>query len=202
MADKQSDSQGEANKRSTRKLVTGLCVLTLTMFGFGYALVPLYNVFCEITGLGGKTGRLSEEVAELTVADQSRLVTVEFVTNVNSALPWEFRPTVAKVNVHPGAETLVFFEAVNNEAYAITGHAVPSVAPNAMARYLNKTECFCFTQQVLAAGETKNMPVKFVVDPKLPEHVRTLTLAYTFFEAQETADKTPEIDGNEVIPKS
>ena len=202
MANKQSDSKGEATKRSTRKLVTGLCVLTLAMFGFGYALVPLYNVFCEITGLGGKTGRLSEEVAELTEADKSRLVTVEFVTNVNSALPWEFRPKVAKVSVHPGAETLVFFEAVNNEAHAITGHAVPSVAPNAMARYLNKTECFCFTQQVLAAGETKNMPVKFVVDPKLPEHVRTLTLAYTFFEAQETADKTPENDGNAVIPRS
>ena len=167
------------------------------MFGFGYALVPLYNVFCEITGLGGKTGRLSQEVAELTEVDQSRLVTVEFVTNVNSALPWQFKSKVAKVSVHPGAETLVFFEAVNNEAHAITGHAVPSVAPNAMARYLNKTECFCFTQQVLAAGETKNMPVRFVVDPKLPEHVRTLTLAYTFFEAQETAQKAFEKNARE-----
>jgi cytochrome c oxidase assembly protein subunit 11 len=94
------------------------------------------------------------------------------------------------VQVHPGEETLVFFEAINTEAVAITGHAVPSVAPNAMARYLNKTECFCFTQQVLAAGEVKEMPVRFVVDPNLPDHVRTLTLAYTFFEAMETAEST------------
>lgn len=187
MKDEHHPTPKKPGERPTGKLVTGLCVLTLAMFGFGYALVPLYDVFCEITGLGGKTGRLSEVVAEQSQTDESRLVTVEFITNVNSALPWEFKPMVAKVKVHPGAETLVFFEAINNEAHAITGHAVPSVAPNAMARYLNKTECFCFTQQILAAGETKNMPVRFVIDPKLPEHVRTLTLAYTFFEAQETA---------------
>lgn len=173
--------------KPNNKLVLGLVVLTFAMFGFGYALVPLYDVFCDITGLGGKTGRLSVEAAELAQTDESRSVTVEFVTNVNSALPWQFRPNVAKVKVHPGKETLVFFEAVNNESYPITGHAVPSVAPNAMARYLNKTECFCFTQQVLAAGETKIMPVRFIVDPDLPDHVRTLTLAYTFFEAIENA---------------
>jgi len=184
------DDQGGSQQRKTRKLVTGLCVLTLAMFGFGYALVPLYDVFCEITGLGGKTGRLSEAGAEQTETDKSRLVTVEFITNVNSALAWKFRSKVTKVQVHPGEETLVFFEAINTEAVAITGHAVPSVAPNAMARYLNKTECFCFTQQVLAAGEVKEMPVRFVVDPNLPDHVRTLTLAYTFFEAMETAEST------------
>ena len=190
MDDSSGQEQQKSQQRKTRTLVSGLCILTLAMFGFGYGLVPLYNVFCEITGLGGKTGRLSEIVAEQTQTDESRLVTVEFVTNVNSALPWKFRAKVAKVQVHPGAETLVFFEAINTEAHAITGHAVPSVAPNAMARYLNKTECFCFTQQVLAPGETKDMPVRFVIDPNLPQHVRTLTLAYTFFEAMETAEST------------
>lgn len=172
--------------KANRKLVAGLSVLTLAMFGFGYALVPLYDVFCEITGLGGKTGRLSAEVVEQTEADINRTVTVEFITNVNAALPWNFRPKIAKVEVNPGKETLVYFEAINNESHEIVGHAVPSVAPNTMAKYLNKTECFCFTQQILGPGETKDMPVKFVVDPNLPAHIKTLTLAYTFFEAQET----------------
>ncbi|MEM7467429.1 MAG: cytochrome c oxidase assembly protein [Pseudomonadota bacterium] len=187
---------------ANNNLVAALVVLTVAMFGFGYALVPLYDVFCEITGLGGKTGRLSAEVAEQTVADVNRTVTVEFITNVNAALPWHFRPKVAKVNVNPGKETLVYFEAVNNEAYEIVGHAVPSVAPNSMAKYLNKTECFCFTQQVLAAGETKDMPVRFVVDPKLPNHIRTLTLAYTFFEAQENASAAEKEKNKVGSPKS
>ena len=177
-------------QRSNRKLVSTLVVVTVAMFGFGYALVPLYDVFCEITGFGGKTGRVSSEVAALTRVDEDRTVTVEFVTNVNAALPWQFQPKVNRVEVHPGKETLVYFEAVNNEAFSITGHAVPSVAPNVMAKYLNKTECFCFTQQVLGPGEKKDMPVRFVVDPNLPEHVRTLTLAYTFFEAKQTAQQS------------
>ncbi|MGR8947599.1 MAG: cytochrome c oxidase assembly protein [Gammaproteobacteria bacterium] len=174
-------------QRANRKLVAVLCFLTVAMFGFGYALVPLYDVFCEITGLGGKTGRVSAASVEQTQPDFDRTVTVEFITNVNAALPWNFRPKVSKVQVNPGKETLVFFEAINNERHEIVGHAVPSVAPNAMAKYLNKTECFCFTQQILGPGETKDMPVKFVVDPNLPAHIKTLTLAYTFFEAQETA---------------
>lgn len=179
----------KAVERSNRKLGLTLTVVTVAMFGFGYALVPLYDVFCEITGLGGKTGRVSSEAVAEAQADQDRLVTVEFITNVNAALPWQFRPKVKQVKVNPGKETLVYFEAANDESFEITGHAVPSVAPNAMARYLNKTECFCFTQQVLGPGERKDMPVRFVVDPDLPAHVKTLTLAYTFFEAQETAQR-------------
>ena len=185
-ADKSEEPVNTEVRKANRKLVAGLSVLTLAMFGFGYALVPLYDVFCEITGLGGKTGRLSAAAVEQTEADVNRTVTVEFITNVNAALPWNFRPKIAKVEVNPGKETLVYFEAINNESHEVIGHAVPSVAPNTMARYLNKTECFCFTQQVLGPGESKDMPVKFVVDPKLPAHIKTLTLAYTFFEAQET----------------
>lgn len=170
-----------------RRTSLRLLVVTCLMFGFGYALVPLYNVFCEITGLNGKTGRLSAEQAAVVTVDEARTVTVEFVTNVNAGMPWEFRPLVSKVQVHPGQPTTVEFEAVNFAQYPVTGSAVPSVAPNAASRYFAKTECFCFTQQVLDAGETRRMPVRFVVDPKLPDTVRVLTLAYTFFESESTA---------------
>ncbi len=176
-------------KRANRRTVTRLLLATVVMFGFGYALVPLYDVFCEITGLNGKTGRLSAEQATQTTVDESRTVTVEFVTSVNAGMPWEFRPLVNKVQVHPGAETVVEFEAVNTAQWPITGNAVPSVAPNAAARYFSKTECFCFTQQSLAAGEARTMPVRFVVDPKLPANVTVLTLAYTFFESQTTTSR-------------
>ena len=179
---------------ANRRLGLKLLALTCVMFGFGYALVPLYDVFCDITGLNGKTGRLSAAEAAETRTDASRLVTVEFVTSTSGSLPWDFEPKIAKIAVHPGAPTEVLFEARNRAGFPIVGHAVPSVAPNTAARYFNKTECFCFTEQVLAPGEARDMPVRFVVDPKLPPHVRTLTLAYTFFEAPETAAAEPADD--------
>ncbi len=182
-----TDPIDTANKRLGIKLL----VLTVAMFGFGYALVPLYNVFCDITGLNGKTGRLSAENAEALVIDDDRSVIVEFVTSTGASLPWDFKPTVAKISVHPGEPTNAMFVAVNRAQYPITGHAVPSVAPNSAAKYFNKTECFCFTQQKLEPGESKDMPVRFVIDPKLPAHVRTLTLAYTFFEAPEVTALNP-----------
>jgi len=187
-------SRASANKRLGYKLLALTCV----MFGFGYALVPLYNVFCDITGLNGKTGRLSAEAAQQTTVDPDRLVTVEFVTSTSGSLPWDFRAKVNKISVHPGAETEVLFEAANHAQFPVVGHAVPSVAPNSAARYLNKTECFCFTEQELAAGEVKEMPVRFIVDPKLPQHIRTLTLAYTFFEAPESVAAAPR----ETVPSS
>jgi cytochrome c oxidase assembly protein subunit 11 len=178
-----TDAIDTANKRLGAKLL----VLTVAMFGFGYALIPLYNVFCDITGLNGKTGRLSEASAQALTVDEHRSVTVEFVTSTSGSLPWDFKPKLAKMIVHPGQPTEAMFVAINQAQYPITGHAVPSVAPNSAAKYFNKTECFCFTQQKLAPGESKDLPVRFVVDPKLPAHVRTLTLAYTFFEAPEVA---------------
>lgn len=174
----------EANRRTAVKLLVATCL----MFGFGFALVPLYSVFCEITGINGKTGRLSVAQAAQVRVDLNRTVTIEFVTSVNAGMPWEFRPLVSKITVHPGVATTVEFEAKNYAQYPVTGNAVPSVAPNEAARYFNKTECFCFTQQSLGPGETRKMPVRFVVDPKLPERVEVLTLAYTFFESLETAE--------------
>lgn len=176
-----------ARQAANRRTVTRLLIATCAMFAFGYALVPLYNVFCEVTGLNGKTGRLSAADVAATRIDEERLVTVEFVTSVDAGMPWEFKPMVNKITVHPGAETQVEFEATNYAQFPITGNAVPSVAPNSAARYFNKTECFCFTQQSLAAGESRILPVRFVVDPKLPSNVEVLTLGYTFFEAISTS---------------
>ena len=172
-----------ANRRTVIKLV----LATAVMFSFGYALVPIYNVFCAVTGLNGKTGRLTEAQAAALHPDETREITVEFVTNVDAQLPWDFKPLVKKVVVHPGVETQVEFEVTNWSQSRIVGNAVPSVAPNTVARYFKKTECFCFTQQSLAAGETRTMPVRFIVDPRLPAEVAILSLGYTFFETPSSA---------------
>lgn len=167
------------NQRSFAKIA----VVAVAMFGFGYLLVPLYDVFCEITGLNGKTGRVDEAaVAKRYQPDLTRTVTVQFVANKNLAMPWEFGPVVASMQVHPGKVYATSFTARNPTARSMIGQAVPSVAPGKASRYFNKTECFCFEQQRLAAGESTDMPLRFIVDPNLPADVTTLTLAYTVFD--------------------
>lgn len=166
------------NRRTVRKLA----LVGVAMFGFGFLLVPLYDVFCDITGLNGKTGRL-EAAAAAGGVDEQRMVTVEFVANVRDDMGWDFEPQVASMEVHPGALMATTFLAVNNQPHGVTGHAVPSVAPGRASRYFNKTECFCFSEQYLAAGEAKDMPVKFIVDRDLPRDVKRLTLSYTFFSS-------------------
>lgn len=169
--------------QASRRTASRLLLVAVAMFGFGYLLVPLYDVFCEVTGLNGKTGRMGPNAADALKLDPSRLITVEFVTNVNAGFSWNFKPVVARVEVHPGEQREVFFEVTNRAAEAAVGQAVPSVAPNEAARFFSKTECFCFTAQRLAAGETRQMPVRFVIDPKLPKHIESLTLGYTFFRS-------------------
>ena len=154
------------------------------MFGFGFALVPLYDIFCEITGLNGKTGVVEESAVPDTV-DTTREITVEFVANVNSALPWEFRPVQKKMRVHPGQVYSASFVAHNLADRTLVGQAVPSVSPAVASRYFDKTECFCFTRQRFEAGESREMPVRFVVGTRLPKDVSTVTLAYTFFNADD-----------------
>ncbi|MEN9728263.1 MAG: cytochrome c oxidase assembly protein subunit, partial [Pseudomonadota bacterium] len=173
----------QTQQHATSRLVRRLVVVVVAMFGFGYLLVPLYDVFCEVTGLNGKTGRMSSAQAESMTPDPSRLVTVEFVTNVNSGFQWSFKPLVSRVEVNPGEQMEVMFEVTNRASEASIGQAVPSVAPNEAARYFSKTECFCFTEQKLAAGETRQMPVRFIVDPRLPKNIESLTLGYTFFRS-------------------
>ena len=172
---------------ANRRIVRRLAMVALLMFGFCFALVPLYNVFCDVTGLNGKTGRIDPGQALTAQVDKERLVTVEFLGMASSDLPWEFRPMVRQVRVHPGEVTEVHYFARNRTGSQVTGQAVPSVAPGQAAKYFNKTECFCFTRQTLQAGESKEMPVRFMVDPALPEDVVRVSLSYTFFRAQDAA---------------
>ncbi len=174
-------------RKATRGLVARLTLVAVGMFGFGFALVPLYDVFCDLTGINGKTGRLDQASAEATQVDESRWVTVEFVANVSSGLPWTFRPDERRIRVHPGEVAETVFFARNTTSVDGVGQAVPSVAPSLAAKYFSKTECFCFSQQPLNAGELKEMPVKFIVDPRLPKDITTITLAYTFFESKQPA---------------
>lgn len=150
------------------------------MFAFGYALVPLYDVLCQVTGLNGKTGQAEAAVADRAVVED-RWVTVEFTGNSMSGLPWEFRPAQKSMRVRPGALSVALYEARNTADETITGQAVPSVAPNQAAMHFKKIECFCFSQQTLKAGETRQMPVRFVVNPGLPKDITTVTLSYAFF---------------------
>ena len=178
----------ENRQRRNGRSFTRVALVAVAMFGFGYLLVPLYDVFCEITGLNGKTGRIDEAaIAARYEPDMSRLVTVQFVANNNIGMPWEFGPVVASMQVHPGKVYQTSFTAYNPTPSNMVGQAVPSVAPGKASRYFNKTECFCFNQQPLAAGETKDMPLRFIVDPNLPREVSTLTLAYTVFDVTQVA---------------
>ena len=171
------------------------------MFGFGYLLVPIYDVFCDITGLNGKTGTIESAEAKALAVDEDRLVTVEFDTNVR-ALPWEFRSRVRKMKVHPGEVATAVFIAENKSSRAVVGRAIPSVAPAQAAVYFNKTDCFCFVEQRMEPGERREMAVAFVVDPDLPERFSAMVLSYTFFDiseksgiAQQTTEKAENTRG-------
>jgi cytochrome c oxidase assembly protein subunit 11 len=171
----------EALEQKNSKLATKLLFFVIGMFGFGYALVPIYDVFCDITGLNGKVA--SEAIAEISYeVDESREITVEFITSLNKKTPMIFRSETKKLKVHPGKYYTVIFFAENKTANNMTAQAIPSISPGAAAEFFKKTECFCFTEQNFAAHEGKTMPVRFVVDPELPERYKTITLAYTFFD--------------------
>jgi len=174
-------------KQANQRVVKRLGIAAVLMFGFGFAMVPLYDVFCDITGLNGKTGRMAQEEALSQKVDEDRLVTVEFLATVHSDLPWEFKPMVRKIKVHPGEITEVNYYARNKTDNQVAGQAVPSVAPGLAAKYFSKTECFCFTRQTLGPGEGKEMPLRFVVDPALPDNVRTVSLSYTFYQTEAVA---------------
>ena len=160
------------------------------MFLFGFACVPMYRLAC-VHVLGIKVDGKPVDGAKVAAfaADPNRYVTVQFVATVNSALKWQFAPEQVSVRVHPGELNEAWFDATNVAPKAIVGNAVPSIAPKTASLYFNKTECFCFTEQMLQAGESRRMPVKFIVDPQLPADVDTLTLSYTFYNNQEATKK-------------
>jgi cytochrome c oxidase assembly protein subunit 11 len=171
-----------------RRLRLRLVVVALAMFGFGYALVPFYDAICRALGVNEFVKADAAPVANSQV-DKSRTVTVELDANARN-LPWKFRPLVRHVSVHPGALTTVEYEIANVRSEPVTAQAVPSYGPKHAGEYFRKFECFCFTQQTLAAGETRRYPVVFVVDPKLPKDVHTITLSYTFFEVAGRGGRT------------
>ena len=162
-----------------------MLIMTVAMFGFGFALVPLYDVFCEITGFGGRTN--TESVAAEEAPDLSREIRIEFVTTVNSYAPFEFGADLDSMTVHPGKMYFATFTAKNMTDDDKIAQAVPSVAPVAAAEHFVKIECFCFNSQEFAANEEKAMPLQFIVDPDLPEYVDTITLQYTFFDTASVA---------------
>jgi len=171
-------SKSAANKR----LVTKLAVVAIGMFGFGFALVPMYSKICELTGFNNL--QTSDAAARNGQIDQSRTITVQFDANLRNELPWTFRPLTQSVQVHPGQLVQVVYEVKNASDRDVFGQAVPSYGPQVAGRYFKKLECFCFTRQQLKPNETRQMPVVFVVERELPADVHTITLSYTFFEVE------------------
>jgi cytochrome c oxidase assembly protein subunit 11 len=171
------------NRRLSRKLA----VIAVGMFGFGFALVPFYNQICAALGVNQLVERDAYE--KNSQIDTSRTVTIELDSNAHN-MAWRFRPLVNHVSVHPGELTTVEYEVVNVNAHAVTGQAVPSYGPQVAGEYFKKIECFCFTQQTLAAGEVRRMPVTFVVDRRLPKDIGSIAVSYTFFEVEGRGGKS------------
>ena len=166
---------------ANRRLMKKLLVVAAIMFGFGFALVPFYEKICEVTGI--RNVFQPDAVAANTQIDATRSVRVEFDTNVRN-LPWRFTPRSPVISVHPGEVTHAVFDVVNTESRPVTGQAIPSYGPQYAAQYFRKLDCFCFAKQTLQPGETRAMPVVFVIDPAAPRELTTVSLSYTFFEVE------------------
>jgi cytochrome c oxidase assembly protein subunit 11 len=183
MDERRTETRLEALRRRLNVRMLGkLVVVTAIMFGFGYALVPMYRKICEITGINDltQTDSGAAAFAKSTQVDTTRTITVEFDGNARG--PWRFMPTTHSLKVHPGELTTVMYEIANQQSRAMQAQAIPSYAPAVAMQYFRKVECFCFKQQALAPNEARQFPVVFVIDPKIPKNVDTITLSYTFFE--------------------
>lgn len=172
-------------QQANRRLAVRLALVAVFFAGFGFALVPLYDVFCRVTGLNGKTGVISAASLKNSQVDYSRWVTVEFLGHAMPGVALELVPEQFKLRVHPGAVAQVNYVVRNLAARSYTGQAVPSLTPATAAKYFKKIECFCFAQQTFQPGEVRQLPVTFVVSPELPPDLGTVTLSYTFFKALE-----------------
>ena len=176
--------------KNVKRTVTKLLLVTVGMFAFGYALVPLYRVYCDLTGRGSNVA-VSESEARTSEVDEDRLVTVVFDTNTRD-IPWTFKAGRHKTKIRPGELSEAVFLVENRSGRTVTGRAIPSVSPVQAGIYVSKMDCFCFTEQVLAPGETREMPVRFIVDTDLPERFSSLTLSYTFFDIGDNTADAPE----------
>ncbi|MEJ8567509.1 cytochrome c oxidase assembly protein [Elongatibacter sediminis] len=177
------DSRAKASGRTNARLVRRLILVAVGMFGFGYAMVPLYTVFCEVTGLQGRG--VTVDTAATGVAESDRDVRVRFLATTHSGLPWQFQAGEPYKSVRLGELSETHYIAMNTRDEAITGHATFNVVPPEASLYFVKTECFCFTQQLLDGHESREMPVYFYVQPDLPDHIREITLSYTFYRNDE-----------------
>jgi cytochrome c oxidase assembly protein subunit 11 len=174
------------NPRNHRRLVGRLVVVAVAMFGFGYAMVPLYQVFCDFTGLGGRSVQISEDAAGVPSSD--RTVQIRFLATTHSDLPWQFQPLEKTSVVKLGELSETRYLAMNPTAHDIIGQATYNIVPPEASLYFVKTECFCFTEQLLTSNESREMPVYFFVQPDLPESIKEITLSYTFYR-NEKAEK-------------
>lgn len=163
-----------------KKMLGKLVVLAVMMFGFGYALIPMYKHLCEVLGINVLTQDGMASRPENTQVDKTRTITIELDGNAQG--PWRFRPTTRSIEVHPGELATVMYEVVNTQARTIKAQAIPSYAPQSATPHFMKVECFCFKEQTMGPNEARQMPVVFFIDPKLPREVKTITLSYTFFE--------------------
>jgi cytochrome c oxidase assembly protein subunit 11 len=175
------------NGTLNRQMLIKLAVIAVLMFGFGYALVPMYRAICELTGINVVTNKNEYGVRAYgavkpknTQVDESRTITVEF--DANSRGPFRFRPVKNYLEVHPGEMAQITYEVVNEQDRTIMAQAIPSYAPKVATQHFTKLDCFCFAQQTLKPKESRQMPVVFIIDPNLPKDVKTITLSYTFFE--------------------
>lgn len=167
-------------RHANRQLLFKLAVVSLLMFGFGYALVPMYRAICEALGINVLSLAERKDQARNTQVDKTRTILVEFDANARG--PWDFKPAVSQMKVHPGEMATVMYTFRNRQERTMAAQAIPSYAPMQASAHFNKLECFCFNEYTLQPGEVKEWPVVFVVDPKLPKDVHTITLSYTFFE--------------------
>jgi cytochrome c oxidase assembly protein subunit 11 len=173
----------EVKKKSNRRLVLGLVGFVAAMFGFGFAMVPLYGLICSVSGINsvGAGGRHIDEAEAAAIGvDRQREVRVEFDATLNTGLDWEVRPETGHLLIHPGKVYEVAYYARNNSDHAITAQAIPGITPWQATQYFNKIACFCFNQQKLAAGESADLKLRFVLSPDLPDKYKTVTLSYTF----------------------
>lgn len=166
-------------KQKNRKTIRRLALVAVGMFGFGFALWPLYNVFCDVTGLGGRAIQISENNDQAVASD--RTISIRFDANTNSSLPWNFKAKEKVMEFNLGVPSTAHYVASNPGSETVTGQATYNVSPAEASLYFVKTECFCFTEQTLAANESRDMPVYFYIKPDLPEHIKDITLSYTFY---------------------
>ncbi len=181
-------TKAEPRVRIKRKQMIKLIIVPVVMFGFGFALVPLYSAFCAVTGINGKTGRVEAAMVDPAKIDKSRTITVKFLANPSTGLAWDFEPVTHDMDVHPGQIYNAMYRVKSHSKKETVGQAIPSLSPGLASLYFKKTQCFCFSQQVLKPMEERDMPLQFVINPDIPKDIVEVDLSYTFFNITKSKD--------------